>query len=825
MKQFNFLTKFNNNWLILSLILFSTFLLDLCWLKLDNSSPAWDQSAHLTSAMGVWKYWQTPDIFNSQWWLTYWQSATSYRGPLVYLLTVPFFNLFGVGYHQGIIVNFIFTPIIVISVYSLGKHLFSSKIGLTASILCLLFPSFVFARLDYLIDYGLVAFVIINFTFLTFWKNSNNRLQSWLYTIAFGFTFGLIMLAKITGFFFIFFPGIWFIFTIFKQKKWEKLLQCLIALIIAWLICGNWYQYNWLTIITTALSANAVGKMEGDPPTMSLSGWFWYLKLLPNMISLPFLILPMGIGGIYGSKALFNNINKIRQRPKEVKQNLDKFLDSYANLAWIFLFVIGSYILCSFGTNKDSRFIMPYLTGVSLILAYLLNIKEKLWLKRLQIATLSLGLIFLIFNIFPFPFADKIAEKHLPYQGKSWHQEEIIQEIIKTDPYLKSTIGIVAKNTEEINHFTMDYYGRLQDFQVYSREIASSLNNINKDLKALTWYLTRSNEPNPKEAQIKLQQDLENNPEIDLFKSWTLPDNGKLNLYHRKNPFLQVKPLNKNINKIELTPVNIPLEIPQGFPFPITYKIEGNWQDLKNGLLILTWEGDQAKWTQDHGIGMGQIYQGFTEPLPTVTFKVMENIATFPPATLPDGNYTLKGIYLNRQTGENYDLKIPEVTVKINHNLNPIVAPELDWVTQFSVQIIPFSEGKINQVIEKVGVLNFYDPIKDYLKQAEISSNFRLQTNPNQVELWYNLALAQAMQTKVNPLLQTLENITKLDAQNPYAWTYLAFVRLYNFQPKQAEIALNMAEKLENSPPEIKTLKAISSLMQLNLLKFWQEIK
>ena len=163
--------------------------------------------------------------------------------------------------------------------------------------------------------------------------------------------------------------------------------------------------------------------------------------------------------------------------------------------------------------------------------------------------------------------------------------------------------------------------------------------------------------------------------------------------------------------------------------------------------------------------------------------------------------------------------------VKINHNLNPIVAPELDWVTQFSVQIMPFAEGKINQVIENIGVLNFYDPIKDYLKQVEIASNFRLQTNPNQLELYYSLALAQAMQTKVKPLLQTLENITKLDAQNAYAWTYLAFVRLYNFQPKQAEIALNIAEKSENAPPELKTLKAISSLMQLNLLKFWQEIK
>jgi 4-amino-4-deoxy-L-arabinose transferase-like glycosyltransferase len=556
---------------------------------------------------------------------------------------------------------------------------------------------------------------------------------------------------------------------------------------------------------------------------MSLLGWIWYLKLLPSMVSFPLLILPLGTGLIYGRKNLFNTI-------KSRKFNLNQ---SQKNLAWIILFIVGSYVLCSLGTNKDSRFIMPYLTGIALLFAYLLNINhnspektpQNIWQNSLKWLTLSLGCILILFNIFPLPFSDQIGGKYLPYQGESWHQKDVIQEIIKVDPYLKSTIGIVAKNTEEINHFTMDYYGRLEDFQVYGREIGASLNNIDKDLRSLSWYLTRSNEPNANQAQIELQKGLENNPEIDLFKTWTLPDEGKLNLYHRKNPFVTVKSLNNSLNQIKIESVTIPPEIPQGIANPITYKIQGNWQELKNGLLLLTWEGNQGKWFHDHGIAMGQIYRGFTQPLPSQTFEVTENIATFPPDNLPDGIYTLKATYLNRQTGETYPLTTPKIEINLNRNIAPIPAPELDWVTQFNQQIIPFSQGKINQVIDNVGVLNFYDPIKDYLKQAEEALNFRLQTNPYSLELWYGIALSQAMQTKVNPLLQTLEKITKIDNKNPYSFTYLAFVHLYNFQPKQAQIALNIAETLDNPPPEIKTLKAISSLMQFNLLKFWQEIK
>ncbi len=288
---------------------------------------------------------------------------------------------------------------------------------------------------------------------------------------------------------------------------------------------------------------------------------------------------------------------------------------------------------------------------------------------------------------------------------------------------------------------------------------------------------------------------------------------------------LTVKPLNKSVDQITIKEVKIPSQIPSGFAAPVTYKIEGNWEKLKNGLLLLSWQGKQSQWIQDHGIAMGQLYQGESEPSNQEGFEVTEVLGTFPPANLPEGEYTLKGLYLDRQTGESYPLNLPETKVAINSRIPPLSSPELDWVTQLHQQATPFSQGKIEEAMAQVSILNFYDPLKDYLKQAEEAFSWRIEQQPNQPDLLYSIALSQVIQIKSESLLETLQKTAQIDPDNVYSWTYLGFVHLYNWQPKKAEEALNIAQKFDNPPPEVHTLKIVSSLMQLNLVQFWQELK
>lgn len=794
------------DWVLLTVILLFSFSIETLWISLDQSVPAWDQAAHLTSAYGTWKEWQNPQLFNSEWWLDYWQNKGSYRGPLVYLFTVPIFNLLGAGYQEGIFVNFIFTTIIYVCCYQLGKVLFNSQVGKWSAILVLLFPAFIYVKLDYLLDYGLTAIVTLGWTFLTFWKLKPSL--SWVYSLAFGISLGLLMLTKTTGFLFIFFPSIFLLVKYLLKKEINRLIQCVFILIVAWLVCGNLYKYNWLLIITNTLNANSVGIREGDPGINTLSSWLYYLKALPEMIGWPILISSLGLGALSFGKQILTQ--------KKISIN--------SNLIWLLIFILGSYFTCSLGRNKDVRFILPYLSGIAVLSGYLLNLIYYNWSKYLRIGVALLTFILLLINLFPFPFQLPLTQKHLPYQGKPWPHEQIVADIVNYAPFLQHNIAVLSNNTPEVNSFTFDYYGRLKNFKVYARETEKNLDKLEETSRSFEWFLARKNNDTLKESEQKLKQILENNSDINLFNQYNLPDGDILNVYHQKKSPIEVIKLNENFSEVTLKSVNVNQEIPSGKPVAITYQLTGNWSDLENGILLLTWQGKQNKWLHDHAIANGRLFQNFSASQSNQGFEIIENLAMFPPENLAAGVYNLEATYLNRKTGKSYPLA-NNFTVKINSNLPQLPAPELDFVTQLYKLNDQVREGKIEKAINQLSSLNLYDPKQNYLKQVETAFQYRLETNPEQLDLLYSVMLSQVLQKKVEPLLKTLETITKVDSHNPYSWLYLGFVHLYNFQPNLAEKALNQAETLDNSLSEIKLLKSVAAAMKFNFVKAWKLIK
>jgi 4-amino-4-deoxy-L-arabinose transferase-like glycosyltransferase len=81
--------------------------------------------------------------------------------------------LFGQGYDQASLVNLLYSAIIILSIYHLGKYLFENrKIAITTSILWLVSPILGIVRTDYLLDYALRAIVISIFSILIIWRNS-----------------------------------------------------------------------------------------------------------------------------------------------------------------------------------------------------------------------------------------------------------------------------------------------------------------------------------------------------------------------------------------------------------------------------------------------------------------------------------------------------------------------------------------------------------------------------------------------------------------------------------------------------------------------------
>jgi 4-amino-4-deoxy-L-arabinose transferase-like glycosyltransferase len=799
-------SQHRKDYIILLAIWLIALAIDRAWFFLDESIPAYDQSAHLTTALHHYRIFQDFNIFSGNWWLSLWQLTPSYRAPFVYICTVPFLMLFGRGFDQAGLVNLLYTAMIILSVYHLGNYLFKNrKISITASIFCLLFPILGIMRTDYLLDYGFTAIIIVTFTVLTIWKDSFLGLLSWGLTIILGVGIGLILLAKSTGIIFILVPSIWTLISFIKKRKFLKLIQTCSSLIIAWLICGFWYSLNWLTIITSALNANQVGKREGDPSFTTLAGWLYYPQLIPESVGLPILSVSIGILLVYLIKSKFTT--------DLISVNTHK-----SARIWLLVTLLSSYIICSFGTNKDIRFILPCFPIISLILADLFNLIENIYFDRLRLATLVLSIIVLLNNLFPLPLIQASGGKHLPNNdGNKYPLAKLINKINETNLYLRSTLGVIPVSTPQVNQFTLDYFGTLADFRVYSRKLTTKLSEVEQDLQYFSWYVTRDNEPEEPgergETKRKLKSLVESSTDLKLQGDWMLPDNDKIRLYHRKNPHVVVEKLSNSESIITLEKVAISQELILDNNNPVTYQITGSWDDLQNGLLLLKWHNNQSSWDHDHAIGLGNLYCGI-KCHPQGTFRVKEALAIFIPKSLPIGKYQLSALYLDRRNNKITSLNIPDIVVNVTDIGTVEKSPALDLVTRTSQLAQELQQGKLNNIFAQIDNFNQYDPTQDYLKQINLAANYHLEKEPNNLNWRYTLVLSQLLQRQAPELIQNLIQLTKYDAQNPYTWLYLAFVYLYNFQPVQAEQKLAIAEQLKPDIPELKTLKTVTNIMK-----------
>jgi 4-amino-4-deoxy-L-arabinose transferase-like glycosyltransferase len=413
----------------------------------------------------------------------------------------------------------------------------------------------------------------------------------------------------------------------------------------------------------------------------------------------------------------------------------------------------------------------------------------------------------------------------------------------------------------EINHHNVNYYGALKNFQVYGREVGVRKKFLAQDARSLSWFLTKTgNQGSPKESQVIMVQTVEQSPDFHLQKNWNLPDGSVLKLYHRAKAPIQVQQINPTRPKVSLDRVTVPQQAPAGVPVPVTYEWSGPWNQLQPGIVLLTWKGvgspesgvnskstpplhslskgesqnpksndlsqqNQQRWLHDHGIAMGELHSGrLSAEQSQGSFQVIEQMAMLPPADIATGSYTLEATYLNRETGENYPVPVPPVTLNIAPNSPATPAPELDLVTQLRTLAASLPEGRkaLDRIFDEIGRINQYDPVQDYTRQTELALKYRLQQEPQNRDWAYTLAFSKILQKDADGAIAALKRVVQLDSQNPYAHAYLAFVYLYQWRGKNAHDALKPALALNPNIPEIQALSGAAALLQGNVFKAWQ---
>ncbi|MFE4106697.1 glycosyltransferase family 39 protein [Almyronema epifaneia] len=816
-------------WLVLGLLWLLVVVVDITWLRLDQAPPAWDQGDHLSRAMNHWRVLQQPQLFSAAWWQTLWQQAPTQRGPLIYLLTVPLFFGFGPGADQAVVVNLLLAAVMLISIYLTGRRLFCSQVGLWAAGLSLLSPTLAALRITYLLDFGLAAVFAVALMSLTYWWTAPTERQRWRWVPVWGVALGLTLLTRTSGLLFVIPPLVWAVGVSVGRRRWLWLLQIVIGGAIAAVVIWPWLSTNWLTIVSTTFGGAQAGVIYRKSPQFNtLAGWLFYLQVLPEIVSAPVLLAALG-AWLVGLGAIARGywLSEPVERSKPANQKL--FLGATRQgWLWLLAFLLGIYLLGTFGPNKQPRIIIAFFPAMAILLARGLTLGRSRPWQGLRWGAVMLSTGLLLARAFALPDANllKVA-KWPPYQGDRWPNAAVIDAITRDMPYLQSTLGL-AVNTFAINPQNMDFYGALDQFQVNGRQLSFSSETALQDSRYLNWYLTKTgdqgNYGSIEAGQARLKEALETADTLSVFQRWQLPDQSELRLLRRKSPQVQVQPLSQPPTAVEVTAVDIAEALTPGQIFPITYQIIGPGLALQDGLLLLTWQplngnnSDRPVWISDHAIGLGQLKVDRDQATSEQNFQVTEYLAIRPPDGLEAGRYQLQARYLNRRTGESWALSLPTVQVDLQANLAaPPQSPPLDLVTVLRQLALGLPTGAIDPVFAEVGRINQYDATQDYLRQTEQAMTYRLAQSPDRLDWLYSLLLAQILQQKAPEAIATLEIITRLSPDNPYNWAYLGFVHLYSWQPWQADRALSRAEQLQPDLPNLRLLQAIAAALKLNL--------
>jgi 4-amino-4-deoxy-L-arabinose transferase-like glycosyltransferase len=811
--------------LILGLIWLMGAISDRFWYRIDHSVPAWDQADYLNGVLNYAEALQTPQWLSGEWWRSFWLLSNKIP-PLNYILTAPLMNYFGTTEDTATMIMVFYSGLLLVSVYGLGVVIFDAITGLWAAGLCQLIPGLYYHRLEFILDYPLTTAITFSFWLLTVYFFSQDQLNAWIWGILWGISFGLAILIKQTALFFLFLPLLGILVSFFRQRQWLRLWQLISSLLVGVAVAFPWYRTNWLLILTSGKRATIDSAIaEGDPALNTLGAWTYYAQVLPSLLSWHLLLIPLVGCLIYLTRKY------IYQRSHS--QNL-VYLSTKAWI-WLGIFLLGGYFLSSLNINKDARYILPLLPVFSLVLAVGLLSWRSRWQKQILGVTASLGIILMLLNIFPLAgnVGNVIATKfnprtqHYPYTGKPYPHAEVIAEIKHISPYLRTVLGVLPSTTK-INQHNFSFYGKQNNARVSGRQVGVRESEILPDSRSLDWFVTKTGDqgsiPESQPAMIKL---VEQRQDFKLQKNWQLPDDSQLKLYHRDRPLVEVLPSSPVAFSVT---TSHPDSSPPGVPIPITYQWTGDSKLLASGMVLLTWEHEadsNSFWLHDHAIGMGAL--SFSEAEGDEhSFKVIERTAMLPPADIQPGKYTLKPVYLDRYTGKTQSINLISTSIVINSQATATPAPELDLVTQLRNTAPKMAESiqGLEPIFAQTARINQYDAQQDYLQQTELTLSHRLEnarvSSQQQLDWLYAIALSQVLQQDVDGAIASFEQITKLQPQNPYGYAYLAFVHLYDWQPKPAEIALNIATKINPTIPEVKTLRGAAAIMQGKFIQAWQ---
>tara|TARA_B100000886_G_scaffold112756_1_gene75801 strand:- start:754 stop:3150 length:2397 start_codon:yes stop_codon:yes gene_type:complete len=781
-----------NNYLKIIFIILLSLIIDNFFILQINNPPAWDQGYHLSNVFKMFNILEDQSINISEKSNQLLNVTDSYRGPLTYFLSAIFLKVFNNTYQFAYLSNQIFNIICIVSIFNLSKLLKNESTGIWAALIFTFSSIVIKQRSDYLIDLSLASFSTLCFLFSTKWYLDKKKFS--FYSSLSGATLGLIFLTKPTGIVIFFLSFLCLILKLFKRKYNFNygLVEIIIFFTTFIAVIFPWFSRNWLTIITSTINAwnwgvNYQDGLEFD----SIESWVFYFKKLPLIFG-PFNFSIFSI--IFFIEKIFQN-NLLNFKIKSLtKLNL-----------WFLIYIFNCYLIISFMSTKDIRFIMPIFPILCIYPAIFLDSKDfKIFTKKTKKIILIIAILFsLIFT------KNKLFLNNSNiYSTYEWPHAEIMNEIKKVNKNLVSTLAILP-DTKEINTFSLEAEASRQGGYVAVRQVISNKETYKEDLEFFDWFLVKTGSQGvmTDEAKNLLNKYLLKSPSFIIQKEWSLPDKSKVFLLRREllNTYLQ-----KNDCKYSSSNLDIK-KIPEG----IRLKLIEKGKLIESSSILIDFFNENYKASTNISLANGSFHRNFDKE--SCYFLKQDIPIDFFENNEKEFNIKARLLY------ENGKIKhLNSVTERLNIEdvqENGSLIKMANKISKVELLGNFLKKGEFEKLFNLVGVINQSDPEQIYLKHAEKIYFQRFLDNKN-VKNLYNILICQILQRKVDSAEKTINLILESDFSNGNAQLVKSIINIYLLDKKDARFSLNQAKIYDKSEESTEILKIIEGLTYLLELKF-----
>ena len=493
--------------LALLLVWLLSTLADRLWWTHFNSIPAWDQADYLNSALdhgralgflpgGGWQGWDalldlSPKI-----------------PPLASLVNGSVMAVAGDAPAQAAWTLSLWHGLLLLAVAAWALELRRPRaeargFALLAAVLVALAPALLDLRSDYVLELPLTAMVTLALWRLGCWWNPQ-RGGRWPQAFTAALTCLLALLVKQSALL-VLLPALAWAAVQALRRGGGRRLQLLggVAVILVGVL--PWLRHNWITTLGgTNRAVLESAAREGDPGPLSLQGWLWYPRLLPEQLG--GVVLAVGLAGL-----LLWSWQRWRVGPRSpVRGALEPGAAAHDDrLAWCWLLIslVAGWVFTNLSPNKDDRYIAPLLPALLLLLTrgwwqWGLWFRQR-WPQRSP----WLPAVLLVLGLGAGTEAGVGAQLSCLKDRQQGPLEAIVRRaggaIAGADP----TTLIVVPSTADLNQHNVSYYGRRGGGQLVGRQLGSSRRDRDPVLARAEWVvLAEGDQGSVRKSARKLDQ-------------------------------------------------------------------------------------------------------------------------------------------------------------------------------------------------------------------------------------------------------------------------------------------------------------------------------